>query len=296
MGFWNNFLAWFNSIPVVIWSGALGAVIASGISYFGVRSANKSSLARLRAQHDYDRDEAQKQRAHDALQKEEDRKAAIRREVYTKAAEEVHAVLAAIGGFPVKPLDMSGSSDADALQSFLKANAKVWLVAEAEAAHLSRELASQMGELYHKTMASAYPLRLAFEPVWDINRQLVHAEGEVQRIRVKLAELNEQAADSSARQAAQNSWVMANDWVVALKKSRQRTIDSLASERLAHIRATFDDMQVVQKTIVKLVSSLRKEIHLPADELEFLEQHADMEKRALDTINRAFGVVDVEKK
>jgi hypothetical protein len=292
---WRGFLAWFNSIPAVIWSGALGAVLASGISYFGVRSANKSSLERLRDQHKYDRDEAVKQRAHDAQQKEEDRKAAIRREVYTKAAEEVHAVLAAIGGFPVKPLDVSGTSDTDALQTFLKANAKVWLVAEAEGAHLSRELTSQMGELYHKALASAYPLRLALEPVWDINKNLVHADGEVQRTAVKLAELNEQRADLAVLEAAEKSWREANTWVATLKGSRQRIIDSLASQRLAHARTLFEDMQAVQKTIVKLVSSLRKEIYLPADELEFLAQHADMEKRALAMVNRAFGVVDVEK-
>lgn len=294
MELWRGFLVWFNSIPAVIWSGALGAVLASGMSYFGVRSANKSSLERLHAQHEYDRGEAVKQREHDAIQKEEDRKAAIRREVYTKAAEEVHAVLAAIGGFPLKPLDMSGTSDADALQAFLKANAKVWLVAEAEAAHLSRELASQMGELYQKALASAYPLRLAFEPVWDINRKLVHADGEVQRTTVKLAELNEQRADLPIRGAAEKSWKDANSWVAMLKGSRQQIIDSLASQRLAHARAIFEDMQAVQKTIVKLVSSLRKEIHLPADELEFLAQHADMEKRALVMLNRAFGIADAE--
>ena len=78
---WSDFLAWFDSIPAVIWSGALSAVIASGISYVGVGSANKSRLARLRAQHDDDRGEARKQRTHDALQKEEGRKTAIRREV-----------------------------------------------------------------------------------------------------------------------------------------------------------------------------------------------------------------------
>ncbi|RZK99799.1 MAG: hypothetical protein EOP36_18115, partial [Rubrivivax sp.] len=88
----NTFISavvqWFASIPAVVWSGVIGATIAAGISYFGVRSANKGSLQRLREQHDYDREQANEQRHHDARQKEEDRKAAIRREVYVKAVEE----------------------------------------------------------------------------------------------------------------------------------------------------------------------------------------------------------------
>ena len=80
-----------------------GALIAAPISYFGVVAANKSSLARLHAQHDNDRKEAALQRTHDALQKQQDRKAAIRRQVYTDAVEQAHTVLGAIGSLPVRP-------------------------------------------------------------------------------------------------------------------------------------------------------------------------------------------------
>jgi hypothetical protein len=180
MCWWTSFVAWVNSIPAVIWSGAIGAVLASGISYFGVRSANKSSLDRLHAQHRYDADEATKQRTHDANQNDEDRKAAFRREVYMKAVEEVHAVLAVIGGLPERPLSKR-HKDAEGLQHFLKASAKVWLVAESEAAHLSRELTNLMSELYFKTLQAAQPMRIALEPVWEIDKQLAHAESEVKR-------------------------------------------------------------------------------------------------------------------
>jgi hypothetical protein len=288
MSWWTSAIGWLNSVPAVIWSGALGAVLAAGISYFGVRSANASSLERLRVQHENDAQEAIKQREHDAKQKEEDRKAAIRREVYTKAVEEVHAVLAAIGGFPLKPLDSTGSSDAEPLQAFLKANAKVWLVAEAEAAHLSRELASLMSELYMKARSSAYPLRVALEPVREINEKLVHADREVQRINLKIAELNEQRAELPHREAAGKSWSEANEWVEVLKAERQRVLVTTNPQRQAHAQAMFKDMAAVQQTIVKLVSSLRKELHLPPNEAEFLAQHADMEKRALAALNLSF--------
>lgn len=77
-----NIAAIFDPKYAVIWSGVLGAVIASGISYFGVRSANKTSLDRLKYQLDHDARASREQRQHDATQNNEDRKSAIRREVY----------------------------------------------------------------------------------------------------------------------------------------------------------------------------------------------------------------------
>src|SRR5262245_53109824 len=61
-------------IPDVVWSG----IIASLLTLSGVLISNKSNTARLRMQLN-----------HDAEQKERDRKATIRREVYIRAAEEL---------------------------------------------------------------------------------------------------------------------------------------------------------------------------------------------------------------
>jgi hypothetical protein len=124
MAYWLMFVAWVHTVPDVIWSAAIGAVLASGISFFGVRSANASSLARLHVQHVNDAAEADKQRAHDAEQKDEDRKAAIRREVYTKAIEEAHTLIGAIAGFPDRPF-ADRMKDAEVLQGFLRAMSKV---------------------------------------------------------------------------------------------------------------------------------------------------------------------------
>ncbi len=288
MSWWTSAIGWINSVPAVIWSGAIGAVLASVISYFGVRSANASSLERLRVQHENDAREAIKQREHDAKQKEEDRKAAIRREVYTKAVEEVHAVLAAIGGLSTKRLDLTGNSDTKPLQAFLKANAKVWLVAEAEAAHLSRELTNQMSELFLSAHAAAYPSRLALEPIWEIDEKLVHAARELQRIDSKLAQLNEQRAAIPDLEAAGQSWKSAHEWIQNLKSERQRILETTNPQRQAHAQAVFREMKAAQQTLVKLVSSLRKELQLPPNEVAFLLQHADMEKRAIAALNRSF--------
>lgn len=281
--------ALFDPKYAVIWSGVFGATIAAVISLLGVTAANRSSLDRLDRQHKFDTAEAIEQRKHEAGRKDEDRKAAIRREVYTKAAEEVHAVLGVIGGMPERPLS-ERDKDADGLQHFLKANAKVWLVAESDAAHLSRELTSLMSELYFQTLRAAHPLRVAMEPVRGLERQAVHVESEIRRIGVKVAELREQRGDDVLREAAAESLKNTHDWLKALKVERDRQVRALGPARLKHAKAMFEEMRPVQRIIVRLVSSLRKELHLPADEEQFLAQLADMEERALAALDRAFGV------
>lgn len=278
----------FDPKYAIIWSGVFGATIAAVISLCGVIAANKSSLDRLNKQHQYDAIEAIAQREHDAKQKDEDRKAAIRREVYTKGVEEVHAVLAAIGGMPDRPLSKS-SEDVEALQLFLKANSKVWLVAESEAAHLSRDLTNLMSELYLKVLQSAYPLRLAMEPVRELERRMAHAESEVRRIEAKLIELKEQNGSFESRDRAAASLKDTNDFIGVLKAERDRQRALIGPSRMKYAKDLFEDMRPVQKMIVLLVSSLRKELGLPADEAQFLDQLAEMEQRVMAALGRIFG-------
>jgi hypothetical protein len=274
----------FSQKYAIIWSGVFGATIAAVLALLGVVAANSSSLDRLNKQHIHDKAEAIEQRNHDAEQKNEDRKAEIRREVYTKAVEEVHAVLAVIGGLPDRPLSDS-SKDADALQLFLKANAKVWLVAESEAAQLSRELTSLMSELYLSTLASSRPLRFAMEPVRKLDRQALHAESEVLRIEQRITELKEKKASNHDLEPVVTSWHTTNDWLNTLTIERQRQLDLIRPARLTHAKAMFEEMRPVQLNIVRLVSSLRKELGLSSGEIEFLQQLQDMEARSLAALN-----------
>ena len=281
----NVLIDGFSRVSPVFWA----ALTAALISYFGVLAANKSSLTRLRVQHENDQMEARLQRAHDAAQKAEDRKAAIRRQVYIDAVEQAHAVLAAIGALPFRPLDFAGASDAEPLQNFMKANAKVWLVAESDAALLSRELTGHIAELYSKATISAHPLRVILHQILDINARLVRAEDEIKRLETKIAELIESKADASLRDAAHRSWENANVWISTLKETRQRVFDSMTPGRIEHTHQLFGDMKTVQTTLVRLVSALRKELHLAADEDAFLRQLVEMESRALTMFNRSVG-------
>jgi hypothetical protein len=279
---------WLNSIPAVIWSGGIGALIAASVSLLGVWSANKSSLDRLRAQHIHDAKEAAKQRDHDAQQKEADRKAAIRREIYTKAAEEAHAVFGAVGGLPERPLSTQ-ASDTEPLHLFLRAFAKVWLVAEADTAHLSREFVADMSELFLKALAIASPIRVALAPLLDLDKQIVHTEGELARITTSLNELRESSACAQAQLAASDSWTRNQELVMALRLEKSRLLQGVRDQRFAYVTDIFNLMSPVQRKMVSLISMLRGELNLPPDEGVFLAQHIEAQGRAWALVCNVFG-------
>lgn len=286
----NGFLLavgqWFASIPAVVWSGVIGATIAAGISYVGVRSANKGSLQRLREQHDYDRAQANEQRQHDARQKEEDRKAAIRREVYLKTVEEAHAVLAYIGALPDRPLPMK-DEDA-ALQAFLKANAKVWLVADVEGAALSRELTNLMSELYLAAMQAAIPVRHGMTFVRRQDERIEFARGRLKALDAQLADAHGQAVSTETINALVNDWNAANERIADLEDHRQKLFESLFPERRAAFDAIAGKMELVQTMMVRLVCALREELHLDRNDQQFMAILDDMKARALRTLDMAF--------
>jgi hypothetical protein len=146
----------FDAKYAALWSGIIGAAVGSLISYFSVRAANKSSLDRLTLQIAADGEKAIAQRRHEAEQKNEDRKAAIRREVYVEAVEEVTKLLGYIGSLPQRDLEQDGQT---ALTPFMQACNKLWLVADSPAASLIRELTVLFMEFFFRAMPRAYDIR-----------------------------------------------------------------------------------------------------------------------------------------
>ncbi|RYG93712.1 MAG: hypothetical protein EON58_17785 [Alphaproteobacteria bacterium] len=284
----SNFTNWLNSIPPVVWSGVIGATIAAGISYFGVRASNSSSLARLRKQHEHDFKESCEQRKHEARQKEEDRKAAIRREVYISAIEEGHAVIAYIGALPDRPLSKAG--EADALQTFLKASAKVWLVADVDASQLSRELTNSVSELYFAAIAAVRPVREGMETVRGLEKRAQFHGDEVHRLETRLSEAVEKGLSAVDIQRLREAWKVAYEEEEYWQSKRNAHFMNLIPLRHANFSRTSDKLYEVQTLLVKLVCALRKELHLEANLEGFLAINDQMRERAMKVLDEAFGL------
>jgi hypothetical protein len=275
-------------VPWIIWSGLISAVVASLVAAFTTIASSKNSLRLLAKQHARDDEAANQQRQHDAKQKDEDRKGAIRREVYASAVVEIHALLGYIGSLSDRPLN--AGNDADGLQSFLKANAKIWLVADAEAAHLSRDLAGDFTEFFLHERARSYPIRQAMEPVRRRREEIAFAEGEARRLVSQLTDARAKNAGLEEQKKLNDLAVETHEYVKALELTQQQAMGVIAPMRMEAFKATFGRLRSVQRPFVKLVSALRGELNLPRDDDEFMEQLKDMERRAWAAVNKAYGI------
>lgn len=275
-------------VPWVIWAGLISAVVASGVAAFTAWASGRNSLRLLAKQHARDDAEADRQRKHDAKQKDEERKGTIRREVYLAAVAETHALLGYIGGLPERPLNTD--DDAGAFQSFLKANAKIWLVSDAEAAHLSRDLASDFGEVFLHAMTTAHPIRIAMEPVRRRTKEIAFAEGEARRFVSQLADAKARNASQDEQEKLVSLAVDANEYVKALELAQQEAMGNILPMRFEAFKSTFGRLRLVQHALVKMVCALRSELNLPREDDEFMVQLKDMEERSWAAVNKAFGI------
>lgn len=265
----------------VVWSGIFGAVIAAAASWLTIRAANSNSLERLKQQHSFDASEAAHQRLHDSAQKHEDRKAAIRREIYVHAVERTQALLGAVAAFPDRPLS-AAERDSDAVVAFLTVNAKVWLVADPEAAHLSRDLARVMTELHLRALVAALPLRRVLEEVRTLSRRIDDARKDLRRVESRLADLRGEKSAPDARSAAASAVVEANDWLKTLTAERDRQQAAAVPDRVEFFRAITPDIQRANKALVEMVCLLRRELGLPADGERFMAQLDDSMRHVAD--------------
>lgn len=277
--------SWLSSVPAIVWSGVIGALVAALVSFFTTWLSNRASLQRLREQHQRDDRQAAAQREHDAKQKNEDRKAAIRREIYGQVIADLHALLGAASALMSRPLLAEG--DVEPMQVFLKSNAKVWLVADAPAARLSRELASTISEYFLACLAAAMPVRRALEPVRQIDRRIAHAEEDLRAVDVEARQAVAER-DNARLQAlgASRDWISKS--LDTMRSERQTAVMATMPMRLACFESTFEKLGEVQQMMVRMVSALRAELHLEPDEEEFLRLLVDMKQRAWDAVHRAF--------
>lgn len=275
-------------VPWIIWAGLISAIVASGVAAFTAWASGRNSLRLLAKQHARDDAEADRQRQHDAKQKDEDRKGTIRRDVYAKAVEETHALLGYIGALPDRPLN--AGNDTDALQSFLKANAKIWLVANAEAAHLSRDLASDFSEVFIHTLRTTNLIREAMEPIRRRRETIVFAEAEARRLISQFTDAKAKGAGLIEQERLADLIVNANAYVKELEVTQQYALSIIAPMRLEAFKVIFGRLRSVQRALVMLISALRAELNLPRNDDKFIAQLKDMEERAWAAVNKAYGI------
>jgi len=252
------------SIPDVIWS----AIIASIITLSGVIFVNWDNTKRLRIQLN-----------HDASEREKERKAELRRDVYLVAAEEMTKAIGYLGSLPQQDPEHLGFEEK--LQPFFSSAAKIQVVSNPETSILVSKLLAAYNELLMKLLVKVSPIHSLRS---DINIRTIHydkEQAEISRVLAAMTEYNESTTKEPGRFEALNRTF----------KFHQEQSEKIASERshfwdLSHkltreyIRYYIKEMKQVIEFQIDVMVAIRSELDLKTKREELHQLMNDQLMRA----------------
>lgn len=245
------------SVPTVVWSGVIAAVVSLTGAVAGVVLSNRSSEKRL-----------VDQLRHDAAEKQRDRLAALRREVYLKLFEELSAVGGHLGALAGK--DPVTENLGGPLQTAIAQLGKVQLVGKPQTALFAGELSSLYGEALIRLMLAAKPLH---DLKIDINiAEAAFQEGiaEARRANQARQSIRESGKPDVARmRELQLSFNHAQEAYQAALDEKSAKWDEFNALQPRFMQAVFAELEAIAPAQAKLMDAMRQEIGLPSD-LDFM--------------------------
>lgn len=245
------------SVPTVVWSGVVAAVVSLTGAVAGVVLSNRSSEKRL-----------VDQLRHDAAEKQRDRLAALRREVYLKLFEELSAVGGHLGALAGK--DPVTENLGGPLQTAIAQLGKVQLVGKPQTALFAGELSSLYGEALMRLMLAAKPLH---DLKIDINiAEAAFQEGiaEARRANQARQSIRESGKPDVARmRELQLSFNHAQEAYQAALDEKSTKWDEFNALQPRFMQAVFAELEAIAPAQAKLMDAMRQEIGLPSD-LDFM--------------------------
>lgn len=245
------------SLPTVLWAGVLAAFVSLAGAVGGVVLSNSSSERRLR-----------NQLRHDAAEKQRDRIASLRRDVYLQLFEELSAVSGHLGSLAGK--DPVAENLAGPLQQAMSQLGKVQLVGDQQTAILAGELASQIGESLFRLIAAAQPLHTLKIDIEIAEKNFHECMREAQRVNNEMRALNESGKSDPAKfRALQTSFDFARQQYECAGGERDAGWKQFNGLQPSFLAAASAELKLIAPAQAKLMAAMRGEIGLTAD-LEFM--------------------------
>jgi len=251
-----------------------GALIGGGAALAGSVLTNIVVAWNLKRQH-----------THDAKQKVEDRKAAIRREVYPKIVDDIHALHKHFGELQHLPF---GDGEGEQFQQMLQSTGKLWVIAEYETTVLSRQYVNILSESYVQILTHSVPVRRAVAHIVELKRELEIAQ---EKMRVAQQNMNRAEVEYAAGvdvNSLTTDLVRAEDHEFNVRKEHEAAFQETAPKRMDFMRLVFSEMEKSADTFVRLICALRKEIGLESDEAQFMTLMKEQQKRADISFDKMF--------
>lgn len=219
-----------------------------------------------------------RQHRHDAQIKANERKAEIRRELYPKVIDDIHAMHEFLGSLHGLPID-DGSKDP--YMKMLQSTGKLWVVAECKATVLARQYVNAMSESYLSLLSRSKDVRWAMTKVREVEEDLKAA-----RLKLRVAESALHRVDLD-RPAGVDVVSLSNDYTdaegeeAAIAAEYRTALAKANPLRVQYMNWAFDEMERMQSAFVKLICALRDEVGLDSDEESFMVLVQEQQDRAI---------------
>jgi len=260
-----------------MFSVALGSLI----SFVGVMISNKSNNDRFKVQ-----------LLHDEKEKELERKASLRKEVYLTTVEELAKANAYLGGLPQENIIKTNISNG--IQGFLQSAAKLELVAEDETGEALNNLLKSYMKLFMTLTARMIPIQELYSDI-ELNDTLYEeAQIEIKRVLAEMVRLRESGkpddkiynalkvsidnAQTKAKELAEETAKYRGDVVQHIKDFNYILMDELA------------DIQLIQ---VPVLVCIRKELGIATDAEKYQKRIVENAKEAKEIIKTLYTEIDM---
>lgn len=245
------------SLPTVLWAGVIAAIVSLMGAVGGVVLSNRSSERRLVTQ-----------LRHDSSEKQRDRVAALRKEVYLKLFEELSAVSAHLGALAGK--DPVTENLGAPLQDVMSQLGKVQLVGAQQTALLAGEVSSLYGEALFRLMLAAKPMHDLKIDIDIADKTFREHMSEAQRVSREILAINESGKpDRDRLRALQNSFGHFQQQKQVSLEERAGASEAFNVLQKPFVQAVFGELKLIAPAQAKLMAAMREEIGLASD-LEFM--------------------------
>lgn len=252
----SDVICFLKSVPDVIWS----AIVASGITLFGVMLSNKSNASRLKLQLDHDASEKSKERINN-----------LRREVYLQAYEDIEVANLHIGNLPSR--DLANLNLMSELQAITGSIARLKLVAESKTSILAGDFGVELGALFLKLLPPLTVIHAARVDI-EINNSLHEdSSAEVSRVIRGMNKLNEEGRqDEVAFQSLQSSYEFNSSQARQYADARAVAYEALNVGLREYSTMLFPEMRELSKVQLKVMVAIRGDLGITCDVVDLQRQ------------------------
>lgn len=261
--FRDQMIQLFAAVPVTFWAALVGATVA----LTGVVLTNWGTSRRLAQQLE-----------HDAKQKQLDRLASLRKEIYLRAGEQVVRTQQHLSS--LNTLDPEETELAGGLTDFVALASQVGLIGSQRTSGLIAELTIRFGEGFLNLLAYATPAHRARSQIKLTSEEVTAAQARADAALEGMRQINLSGQPDDPRFGAlQRAAEFDNDRVNRLHEERQAAFQQLREANRRYYDAATAVLDGLSDAVIDVQIALREEMGLATDPVEARRLSADARER-----------------